>query len=740
MTFYRCKYVAACATALLALAVATARGESLDLTVGRTPVRATAISPTVFRLSVGPEGGTAGPRSSTFVDADLHPGDVGRRGPAAAGHQRLTTDAGALDVDTAAGTWSLLDAHGVVLTPPAPIAARSGTADKPALDLKVGWPADRPFAVYGCGNGATSLVQHKVSAQVRNRVVVQPYFWAPAGFGTLVVGADDDAPAQCDGKIDGDAVTWSVPGASADLYLFVAPTLSDSTHALLWLTGRPPVPPRWTMGYLQSRWGWVDKAYIDDALHQFLSRKLPVDAFIFDFEWYTTTPDYKVPPDGTAGFTDFGFNPKLFPDPVEQIKQFHDAGVHVVGIRKPRLANADTLVMVRQKHWDFPASATGTDARALRFANPDARAWYAAQTVPLLKDGIDGWWNDEGEFSYTNFYYWNVAQRAAEDAVQPSARMWTINRAFSPGMGRLGAAAWTGDIHATWQDLQRTPTSLLNWGLAGMPFAGCDIGGYRGEDTPELLVRWMQAGTFFPIMRAHSQRPVKPRFPWLWGDEAEGAMRKTLDLRYQLVPVLYSLAHQTYETGEPTMRPLCMQYPADPRAADLSDEWLVGRDLLAAPVLAEGGHRRVYLPDDVWYDFATGERVAGGRELDRDVPLDAVPLYVRAGSILTLGPVIQHTRDLPGGPLDVHVYPGRDGAFTLVEDDGATTAYASGNVRRTAFAWDDVRRVLSWTQTGPYAGNDCFRTLRITVHGGRNATAVERPLSTAGKVSLRDEG
>ena len=716
---------------------AAARADSLDLKAGQTAVRVTAVAPAVFRVSVDVSSVTPHAENSVFIDPTFKPGDVGHRAAGANGHVLLKTDAGTVDVDPKTGALSLLDAKGAVLMPPAPIAAVAspGPDGKPAVDLHVGWPGDRLFAVYGCGNGSAALVQHKVDTKVRNRVVVQPYFWAPAGFATFVVGGDDDAPAHCDGTVDHDAVTWAVPGTSADLYLIVAPTLGDGTRALLGLTGRPPVPPRWSLGYLQSRWGWVDKAYIDDALHRFQSRRLPVDAFIFDFEWYTTTPDYKVPPEGVAGFTDFGFNPKLFPDPAAQIKQLHDAGVHVVGIRKPRLANDRTLAMVRAKHWDFPGSLTGTDARALRFADPAARAWYAAQTEPLLRDGVDGWWDDEGEFSFTNFYYWNVAQRAAQDAVDPGRRMWTINRAFSPGMARLGATAWTGDIKATWQDLQRTPTSLLNWGLAGMPFAGCDIGGYRGEDTPELLVRWMEAGTFFPIMRAHSQRPVKPRFPWLWGDDAEAAMRQALDLRYRLVPVLYSLAHQTHETGEPVMRPLCMQYPADAKVADLSSEWLVGTDLLAAPVLAEGGHVRVYLPDDVWYDFATGQRVTGGRELDRAVPLDGVPLYVRGGSILTLGPVVQHTRDLPGGPLDVQVYPGRDGAFTLAEDDGNSTAYLTGNVRRTTFHWDDAGHTLSWARAGPYDGPDCFRSLRVTVHDGVGRQPVERPLSPTGSVS-----
>ena len=548
-----------------------------------------------------------------------------------------------------------------------------------------------------------------------------------------MVGGDDNAPASCDGRVESNAITWAVPGAAADLYLIIAPTLGDASRGLLSLTGRPPVPPRWTMGYMQSRWGWVDRAYIDDALQQFENRKLPVDAFIFDFEWYTTHPDYTVKPAGLPGFSDFDWNAKLFPDPAVQINQLHDAGVHFVGIRKPRLGNSETLTMIRGKNWGFRPTGTRADesfdARGLWFAAPAVRAWYAKQIEPLLRAGIDGWWNDEGEFTYTNYLYWNMAEQTALDAVRSDARLWTINRAFQPGLSRLGAAAWTGDVNASWHDFARTPTDLLNWSVAGMPFNGCDIGGFGGETTPELLVRWMEAGTFFPIMRAHSNLHARPHFPWLFGNEAESAIRKALDLRYRLIPYFYSLAYRTHDTGEPMMRPLMMQYPNDPRVADLSSEWLIGRDLLVAPILSPVSHRRIYLPDDIWYDFQTSQRVQGGRDIDVDVPFDAVPLYVRSGTILTFAPLIQHTRDLPGGPLDVQIYTGRDATFTLTEDDGSTTAYLKGALRRTTFIWSDAVQTLSWKREGTYDGNDCFRSMHITVHNGNSTKTATRPTS-----------
>ena len=434
-------------------------------------------------------------------------------------------------------------------------------------------------------------------------------------------------------------------------------------------------------------------------------------------------------PVGEKEFVDFGWNPNVFPDPAAQLKELHDAGVHFVGIRKPRLGNSGALAMERSKGWDF-RGGTSYDARDLRYDVPALRDWYADQTEPLLKIGVDGWWDDEGEFTYTTYSYWNMAERHALDAVHPDARLWTICRAFQPGTSRFGAAAWTGDIHATWDAFQKTPTALLNWSLAGMPYCGCDIGGFHGETNPELLVRWLEAGTFFPVMRTHSENTVRPHFPWLFGEPALAAIRETLDLRYQLIPLLYSLGHQTYETGEPLMRPLVMQYPADPAVADLSSEWLVGDSLLVAPILQPGGHRQVYLPDDQWFDFATGQRVTG-RSFDLTVPFDVTPLYVRAGAILPLAPIVQHTRDLRGGPLELQVYPGRNGHFTLVEDDGSTAAYTTGVERRTSFQWDDASKTLTWTRTGSYNGNDCFNSIRVTVKG-QSPQPTAQPLSPTG--------
>lgn len=691
-----------------------ASAESIVASNNGAKISAAAVGNGVFRISVSTDP-AAKPIDSIFIAKTLN--EIGKLE-----NNAIVTPAGTLKLDPQTGNYELLNSDGKSLIPSSAV-----IADKSAdsISLHVGWPAGKPFDIYACGNDSTTLIQHKIDTHVGNGIAVEPFFYSPSGFAVLAVAQNDNDPAKCDGKIDGGAVTWKAAGTAMDLYVMVAPTLGDATRQLLSITGTPPVPPRWTLGYLQSRWGWKDRAYIDDTLKHFQDDKLPVDAFIFDFEWYTKYPDYGVKPEGNEDFKDFSFNEQLFPEPAAQIKALHDAGVRFVGIRKPRLGNASTLKMLRQKEWGFHSTGKDKwDARGIWFANPQARDWYAEQTVPLLKTGVDGWWDDEGEFTYTHYLYWNVAQRTALDAINPKARLWTIDRAFQPGLARYGAACWTGDIRASWKAFERTPTDLLNWSTAGMPWCGCDIGGFGGETTPQLLTRWMEAGTFFPVMRTHSEVNVKPHFPWLFGEEAEAAMKKALELRYRLVPMLYSLAH---DAKHPLiMRPLIAEFADDKNVADRSDEWMFGPSILAAPVLTESNDRKIYLPSGEWFDFFSGEKIAGGKEIRRTVAFDAVPVFVRAGSILPLGPVVQHTSELPGGPLEVRVYPGNDADFTLLEDDGVTTPAADedGMVLKTHLHWNNAARELSWRREGAYNGADRFVSMHVVAADTNKTVAV----------------
>ena len=722
--------------------------------IGEAQVELTAATPTALCLSVSYDG-KPGPSPSSFLADASGRVSVPWRQVRSGDFVGIKTSAGELLVNPASGQWTLKNLSGQTLIPASKIGGRiAGTnAGQIHVALSLGWDQNAPPSFYGCGNGmgqaigtdlptiigAESLQQTNAETHLGNGIAVIPYYWSTAGYSALAVTSDDNQPASWKSVPDQNCVAWSFPGKTADLYLMPAADLLDAAKVYAQLTGGPPVPPRWTFGYMQSRWGWTNRAYIEDALKQFLDRKLPVDAFIFDVEWYTPVIDYSIPNAGSPDFKDFSWNPILFPDPAAQIADYKAQGVYTVAIRKPRLGNSELLRMMREKHWDLPdwqSITGGLSSRILNYRDPVVRSWYAGQLKPLLARGIDGWWNDEGEATYTTYYYWNLAEAEAQAKFRPGIRLWTLNRAFEPGLQRLGAAAWTGDIEAIWPQLGRTATDLLNWSLAGMPYSACDIGGFRGETTPELLTRWMQAGVFYPVMRAHSRVSVRAHFPWLYGQNAEDAMRKALDLRYRLIPYYYSLAYEAHTTGIPLMRPLVMEFPQDPNVVNLSDQWLMGSGLLAAPILTTNNQRSVYLPAGDWYVFGANAKLGGGRTIVATARLDQIPVYVRAGTILPLGPVIQHTDEHPGGPLELQVYPGRNGTFTLVEDDGETTAYLNGQFRQTTFTWNNDAHRLSWKIRGPYNGKDIFTAMNIEVFYPEGIRQAKASLLSNGHLQL----
>jgi alpha-glucosidase len=269
-----------------------------------------------------------------------------------------------------------------------------------------------------------------------------------------------------------------------------------------------------------------------------------------------------------------------------------------------------------------------------------------------------------------------------------------------------------------------------------MPYSTCDIGGFFDNPTPELLTRWMQAGVFFPVMRSHSINSSTPHFPWLFGPEAEAAIQKALDLRYRLIPYYYSLAHDDYLTAAPLMRPLVMEFPDDAKASGLTDEWLMGKSLLAAPILNEGGARSIYLPNDRWFNFGTTQVTQGPQTVNVTTKLDEVPLYIRAGTLLPLGPLLQYTGQVFDAPLELQIYPGRDATFNFVEDDSKTLAYQTGNMRTTAFSWNDQTRMLSWKITGEYQGANLFHSLKAVLFAPQGRIEKQATLDKDGAIGF----
>ena len=280
-------------------------------------------------------------------------------------------------------------------------------------------------------------------------------------------------------------------------------------------------------------------------------------------------------------------------------------------------------------------------------------------------------------------------------------RVFILTRSAAPGMQRYAAAAWSGDIFSTWPTLKRQIPAGLNYSLSGLPYWTTDIGGFvsGNPDDPayrELFIRWFQYGSFCPIFRTHGTRDNGQNELWSYGEQVQAILTKYDVLRYRLLPYIYSTAWRVTQEGYTMMRPLVMDYRSDPIAREIGDQFLFGPSLLISPVTDPGvDSRRLYLPAGTWYDFWTGVPEKGGRFHTAAAPLETIPVYTPAGSIVPLGPPVQYAAEKPSDPIELHVYQGADGDFTLYEDDGTTYAYQKGEHATIPLHWNDAHRKLT---------------------------------------------
>jgi alpha-glucosidase len=300
--------------------------------------------------------------------------------------------------------------------------------------------------------------------------------------------------------------------------------------------------------------------------------------------------------------------------------------------------------------------------------------------------------------------------------LRPDERPFVLTRAAFAGTQRY-AATWTGDNTGSWNHMRLSLTQLNNLGVSGYAFVGDDIGGFNGSSMPELLTRWMELGAFHPLYRNHAGKGTRNREPWVDGPEHEAIRKKYIEERYRLLPYVYSGMEEASRTGIPLMRPMYLEFPADPDLATNGEEFMFGRGFLVAPkVWPFVGGYEITLPKGDWIDYWTGERQAGGRKVKIDPPLDTLPVYVRAGTIIPEQPLVQNTDETPKGPLELKIYPGPDCAGNLYMDDGNTFAYKKGEFLRTQFTCENAAgqtKVHIGASEGTY--RPWFMDVRLTV-------------------------
>jgi alpha-glucosidase (family GH31 glycosyl hydrolase) len=451
-----------------------------------------------------------------------------------------------------------------------------------------------------------------------------------------------------------------------DLFIVDAREPADALAEYCRLTGKPVMPPKWALGYMQSHRTLAGPEEPLQIAQTFREKKLPCDAVIYLGTGYCTNG-------WNTGHGSVNFNPRAFDRPAEMLRELHDLNFKVV------------LHVNRAPRNLFGLRMNERSDEPLHIRN------YWARHLQTFAMGVDGWWPDDGDelplearlTRHRTYYEGPLKDR-------PGKRPWSLHRTGYAGSQRYGGWIWSGDIDGRWDTLAAQVSVGLNHGLSLTPFWGSDTGGFYPERdlTGELYARWFQFSTFCPSFRSHG-RTWHLRLPWGWDTGEMGPIehpdrtdraelknaavepicKKYLELRYRLLPYNYSVAREACDTGLPMMRALWLHYPNDPEAVKLGDEYLWGRDLLVAPVVKKGAtSRRVYLPEGRWIDYWNGKTMDGKKWIDAEAPLDTIPLFVRAGAILPLDPVRQFTgQKISNPPLSKYIpAPTADSPFTMM--------------------------------------------------------------------------
>jgi alpha-glucosidase len=518
-----------------------------------------------------------------------------------------------------------------------------------------------------------------------------PLILSLRGYGLLI---DNACKATWDlGCSDPTTFSYQAEGGGLQYYVVQGSDLRHLLHTFAKLTGAAPLPPRWVFGLLQSRYGYRNRDELEEIAQTFRRKGLPCDGLILDVFWFKEMGD-------------LAFHPFDWPNAREMIARLREQGFRIIVIEEPYLTLKSrnySEALERgylAKHYDGSAYSFDFwpgECALVDFSNPAARRWWGEKHKPLLDLGVSGWWTDLNEptkhfqdmthhagpasaVHNLNALFMQEALFDAHNQYASERRLFILSRSAFPGSQRYGTALWSGDVDMTFASLRKQLAVGLNTGMAGFLLWGTDIGGFGfgGKCTAELYARWFQFGAFSPLCRPHGDQS-ELREPWAFGREIEAICGKYLRLRYRLLPYIYTAAYEAYAAGVPIMRPLVLEFPDDPTVLNLSDEYLFGPDILVAPVLEENcDERRVYLPVGNWTDFWTDKQYGGPCSIDVPAPLETLPLFIRDGAILPMGPEMQYSGELPLDPLTLEIYRGVNRTFVLYEDDQETVAYKQG--------------------------------------------------------------
>lgn len=503
-----------------------------------------------------------------------------------------------------------------------------------------------------------------------------------------------------------DRIRLVADGGEIDLHFLAGPTLPEVIDRYTELTGRPHLPPRWTLGYHQARWSYYPDSKVESICNEFRKRDIPADAIWLDIDYMD-------------GFRSWTWSPVGFPDPKGLVSGLAGIGFKVVAIIDPGLKVDPKWDIYQQglAGGHFLETTDGVPFVGVvwpgpsvypDFTRPETRSWWGSLTPGVTDAGVRGIWldmNEPANFNAADDHtvpgnvpadgdgnpttmaevhnaYALLENRATFEgllAQVPDRRPFLLTRAGFSGIQRY-AAVWTGDAASTMESLAMSFTMLMGLGISGVPMVGSDVGGWTGAPSPELFARWMAVGSVSPFFRTHVATGTPDQEPWSFGVEVEDISRLLIRQRYRLIPYLYSLLRQAAITGAPLLRPMVFEFQQDPATWDLSFQGMLGPSLLVAPVLESGVQEvEVYLPAGGWLDYHSGALLEGPATVVRDVRLQSLPLFLREGAVVPMGPEMSWSDQEPVDPLTLELFPGAaPTSFPLYEDSGDSQAYLAG--------------------------------------------------------------
>ena len=614
---------------------------------------------------------------------------------------------------------------------------------------------------YASGGGNVRLAQANTDVAVPVTTSSKGYvlLWDNPAVTTI------SASAEGEPRTGQKVLRWSSEVGNAIDYYFCYGdgTIDAAMKAYRHLTGEAPLMPGWELGFWQCKERYASQEELLGVARRLRELKVPVDGIIQDWQYW---------PPGTNTWGSHQFDPARYPDPVGMFKELHGMNYHTLisvwakfdlGSDNSKELNAAGGMFPQVTRYVFPP---GQGQWYDPFSAKGQEIYWRQMRDQLFAKGVDGWWldapepeiNGMGFRSYTTpmgpgYEVYNAyplmhstgiyqGQRATTDA----KRVVILTRSAYAGQQRNSAITWSGDIQGTWQVLRNQIPAGLNFSLSGIPYWNTDTGGFFGNretgngnpNNPqfqEFFARWFQFSSFCPMFRVHSSSGLNPgREFYQFDEKTQGILRTYLDLRYRLLPYLYSVAWQVTTNGSTFMRPLVMDFPTDPQVLGIGNQYLFGPAIMVTPVTTAGALTcPVYLPAGgaPWYNFWTGETSPPGQRIEAAAPIQTLPLFIRPGSIIPMGPFLQYSSEKPADPIELRIYPGANGSFTLYEDEGDSFNYEKGKYATIPISWNNARHTLEiGKRTGEFPGmlkERTFNIVWISENHGAGISSTEKP-------------